>query len=57
MIKQGVVKPGVTPSAVSGGRSELIKSGEAVRHDEDAPKNSESLAGQIEIPPDELNGI
>lgn len=55
MIKQGVVRKGVSPSAVSGKPSELIKSGEALTRAEKMPKRPETLQAKIQISEEELN--
>ena len=55
MIKQGVVRKGTSPSAVSSKPSEMIKSGEAVLRSEKAPKRPELLQKKIHISAEELN--
>lgn len=54
MIKQGVVRKGKSPSAVSGKPSETIKKGEALLMDEHVPKRLETLVEKIHIPEEEL---
>lgn len=54
MIKQGVIRTGKSPSAASGKPSDMIKKGEALRHDEKIPKGPEALEGQIPIDEKEL---
>lgn len=56
MIKQGVVRAGKSPSAVSGRPSEMIKAGEALLRREKTPKRAESLAQRVYIPKEELDG-
>jgi hypothetical protein len=56
MTKTGVVKPGSTPSAVSGRPSQLIKSGEALRRGERPDPGPESLKGAIPLTTEELDG-
>lgn len=43
MIKTGVVQPGKSPSIVSGGKSTMIKEGEAVKAGETPPPGEETV--------------
>jgi len=57
VIKQGILKKGVTPSAVSGKPADMIKSGEALRRHEKLPRRPENLQDQIHISNEELQNV
>lgn len=47
-VKEGVVRPGKTPSVVSGEKSELVKEGQAYRAGEKEVESVELLADDLD---------